>query len=76
MKQGKYRKRIKGMVALAFAALLLMNAVAFAENTVWNCSDCGKTGNTKNSCGRCGHAAPWMEEPEAESPKNLSRLAA
>lgn len=35
---------------------------AEAEQTPWDCPDCGRTGITRNYCGGCGHPAPWVEE--------------
>lgn len=31
---------------------------SLGETTVWNCPECGRTGNTGNFCGGCGYPAP------------------
>ena len=31
---------------------------AKAEQHMWVCPECGRTGNTGNYCGECGHPAP------------------
>ena len=45
---------------------LLLLAVLFAcipaagEN-LWDCPQCGATGNTGGFCSQCGHSSPWIE---------------
>ena len=41
--------------------LLLPTKVCYSEATVWDCPECGRTGNTANFCGACAHPAPWIE---------------
>ena len=35
---------------------------AGAEHDVWDCPNCGRTGNMRNYCGGCGYPAPLPEE--------------
>ena len=68
MKKDINKKSISGLVALVLAALLLINTIAIAEHTAWDCPECGRKGISSNYCGSCGHAAPWLEqEPEGSA---------
>ncbi len=49
-------------VFVATAFLIHLFFPVYAENTVWDCPNCGRTGNTGKYCGSCAHSAPWPEE--------------
>ena len=51
------------MLCLMF---LLCIFTASAEQSIWDCPECGRTGNTGNFCGGCAHPAPWMEQDTDE----------
>lgn len=38
----------------------VLSGVSFAEQSSWDCPECGRTGNTGNFCGKCAHPAPWI----------------
>ena len=50
--------------------LFVVTVTAFCESTVWDCQECGKTGNTRKYCGGCGKPAPWLENNEEASIPN------
>jgi len=46
--------------------LFLYSYSVNAEDMVWDCPGCGRTGITKNYCGNCAYPAPWIiTDPEA-----------
>ena len=59
----------KQLLALTMVFLLACSLIlsALGEQSVWNCPDCGRTGNIGNFCGGCGHPAPWKETAITES---------
>ncbi len=61
-RRGKSRSILYGFVFVFLMAIsLLMTIVCYSEATVWDCPECGRTGNTGNYCGGCAHPAPWIE---------------
>lgn len=58
----------KQAVIILAAVLLAVWVIlpASAEQTVWNCPQCGRMGNTGNYCGGCAQPAPWTEAPPAD----------
>ena len=51
--------------------LLLTTIVCNSEATVWDCPECGRTGNTGNYCGSCAHPAPWVQTEDDNSTSTL-----
>ncbi len=43
--------------------LLLMSLLSnsFSGQVLWDCPECGRTGNAGNYCGGCAHPAPWID---------------
>ena len=54
------RKRIMTWIILIVWVTLLIIPAALCEQSVWDCPECGRTGNTGNYCGGCAHPAPWL----------------
>ena len=51
-------------------SLLVMTATAICEHAIWDCPECGRTGNKGKFCGECGHPAPLISEnSDAETGK-------
>ncbi len=67
----KHKKAFVRRLLSVLVAFVLMNSLfpsmASAEQTPWDCPECGRTGNTGNFCGGCGHPAPWTDN-EASAP--------
>ena len=60
------------LVSILLLAALLVSASGFgsSEAAVWDCPECGRTGNTGNFCGGCAHPAPWTgAETAAATPE-------
>ena len=65
---GKLISRI--VLVLAIFTFIL---TASCEQTVWDCPECGKTGNAGNFCGKCAHPAPWTTlDPNSASKQTLA----
>ena len=78
-------KNNKSGGSILMIAVLVVTAIAFcvcsacAEESTWDCPECGKTGNTNQYCGGCGYArdglnddtqdntAAWPEDPYSET---------
>ena len=59
------RARTVGIgILLCWVSVIICSCfgIAGAEQAIWDCSECGRTGNTKNYCGGCGYPAPWIED--------------
>ena len=57
------------MVILLVFALLPANG----EKSLWDCPECGRTGNTGNYCGNCAHPSPWIgAQTENDSPDDTT----
>ena len=47
------------LIIVALILVFLITSV-YSEGQMWNCPECGRTGNTGNYCGGCAHPAPWF----------------
>ena len=66
MKRARSKNMTRIMAVLLFMIMLTI-PLAFSETAVWDCPECGRTGNTGNYCGGCAHPAPWIKAEDNES---------
>ncbi len=52
---------VNKLVSLMLVIILSFWGSADADQSSWDCPECGRTGNTGNYCGGCAHPAPWAE---------------
>lgn len=50
-------------VFVILCGLALFTLSVSEESQLWDCPECGRTGNIGNYCGRCAHPAPWINTP-------------
>ena len=63
------KNRVKTLLGLLLCMVMMgsllqgmmLTARAEGEKQVWDCPECGRTGNKGNYCGGCAHPAPWIE---------------
>ncbi len=67
------RNKLKRVILLlGIIMVFLITCTVSAEHTIWDCPECGRTGNTGNYCGNCQHPAPWISGETKASKKTWS----
>lgn len=54
------------LTLMLFIVIISIELPALGEHELWNCPECGRTGNTGNYCGSCAHPARWMGKSQVE----------
>lgn len=59
--RGSRRSYISHCISIICIIIFFTMSMALGEHEVWDCPNCGRTGNKGNYCGSCAHPAPWMD---------------
>ena len=67
-------KRISKQAIAAITALFMICILlpTYSEQVIWDCPECGKTGNTGNFCGKCAHPAPGVTQTSVSASRQTA----